>query len=219
MNLTEPQAGSDVGALTTRAVPSDDGDGSWRDHRHEDLHHLRRAGPDRQRRAPRARPGAGRAAGHEGHLVLHRAEGARDGERNAVTCIGIEHKMGIHASPTCTMEYDGAVGWLVGGEPNRGMAQMFTMMNTARLSVGLSGLALAERAYQAARRRTPGSGCRGRARPIVEHPDVRRMLLHIRSHIEAMRALVYTNAWAIDLAKHGRDDARADAGARSSPTC
>ena len=206
MNLTEPQAGSDVGALTTKAVPADDGSDAWRisgtkifiTYGEQDLTdnvvHLVLA------RVPDAPPGT------KGISCFIVPKVLADGSRNAVRCIGIEHKMGIHASPTCTMEYDGAVGWLVGGEPNRGMSQMFTMMNNARLSVGLSGLALAERAYQAAvsyaRERIQGQG-----KAIIEHPDVRRMLLHVRSHIDAMRALVYTNAWAIDLAKHGGDDA------------
>jgi acyl-CoA dehydrogenase len=110
------------------------------------------------------------------------------------------------------MEYDGAVGFLI-GEANAGMRYMFTMMNNARLSVGLEGLCLAERAYQAAvtfaQDRTQGralGAAAGTSSPIVEHADVRRMLLHMRSHIEAMRALAYTNAWAIDMAKHGADD-------------
>jgi alkylation response protein AidB-like acyl-CoA dehydrogenase len=211
MNLTEPQAGSDVGALTTKAVPA--ADGSWRisgtkifiTYGEQDLTdnivHLVLA------RVPDAPPGT------KGISCFIVPKVLEDGSRNAVRCIGIEHKMGIHASPTCTMEYDGAVGWLVGGEPNRGMAQMFTMMNNARLSVGLSGLALAERAYQAAvsyaHERTQGRAIgapAGASSPIVEHADVRRMLMHVKAHIEAMRALVYTNAWAIDLAKHGRDD-------------
>ena len=203
MNLTEPQAGSDVGALTTKATPN--ADGSWsisgtkifitygEQDLTENVVHLVLA------RVPDAPPGT------KGISCFIVPKVLPDGARNAVRCIGIEHKMGIHASPTCTMEYDGAIGWLVGGEPNRGMRQMFTMMNSARLSVGLSGLAIAERAYQAAvsyaRERVQGQG-----KAIIEHPDVRRMLLHIRSHIDAMRALVYTNAWAIDLAKHGRDD-------------
>jgi alkylation response protein AidB-like acyl-CoA dehydrogenase len=204
MNLTEPEAGSDVGALRTKAVPADDG--SWRisgtkifisfgEHDMADnIVHLVLA------RVPDAPPGT------KGISCFIVPKVLEDGKRNAVTCIGIEHKMGIHASPTCTMEYDGAVGWLVGGEPNRGMSQMFTMMNNARLSVGLSGLAIGERAYQAAVSYA-GERVQGQGKAIVEHPDVRRMLLHIRSHIDAMRALVYTNAWAIDLAKHGRDDA------------
>jgi alkylation response protein AidB-like acyl-CoA dehydrogenase len=215
MNLTEPQAGSDVGALTTRAVPADDG--TWRitgqkifitygeQDLTENIVHPVLA------RVPEAPPGTKGISCFIVPKFLLDDDG-RPAERNAVTCIGIEHKMGIHASPTCTMEYDGAVGYLI-GEPNAGMRYMFTMMNNARLSVGLSGLSLAERAHQAAvgyaaeRRqgRAPGAP-KGESSPIVDHADVRRMLLHTRSHLEAMRALLYTNAWAIDQAKHGADD-------------
>jgi hypothetical protein len=137
------------------------------------------------------------------------------GERNDVTCVSIEHKMGIKASPTCVMSYgehgDGAVGYLI-GEPNQGMRYMFTMMNNARLSVGLEGLALAERAYQDAlqyaqeRRqgRAPGAPP-GETSLIVELPDVRRMLLTMKALIDATRAIIYTNAEAIDLASHHPD--------------
>jgi alkylation response protein AidB-like acyl-CoA dehydrogenase len=221
MNLTEPHAGSDVGALTTKAVPADDG--SWRisgqkifiTYGEQDLTsnivHLVLA------RVPDAPPGTkGISCFIVPKFVL--TEDGEPGEPNAVRCIGIEHKMGIHGSPTCTMEYDQAVGYLI-GEANAGMRYMFTMMNNARLSVGLSGLALAERAYQAAityaQERTQGRAIgtpAGTSSPIVEHADVRRMLVHMRSHIEAMRALCYTNAWAIDVAKHGADeDARTKA--------
>jgi hypothetical protein len=121
--------------------------------------------------------------------------------------------MGIKASPTCVLEYDQATGYLIGDE-NAGMRYMFTMMNNARLSVGLEGLALAERAYQQARDfamerqqgRAPGAPA-GTSSPIVEHPDVRRMLLTMRALTEAMRALCYVNAEAIDLARHHPDDA------------
>jgi alkylation response protein AidB-like acyl-CoA dehydrogenase len=221
MNLTEPHAGSDVGALTTKAVPADDG--SWRisgqkifiTYGDQDLTsnivHLVLA------RVPDAPPGTkGISCFIVPKFVL--TDDGEPGEPNAVKCIGIEHKMGIHGSPTCTMEYDQAVGYLI-GEANAGMRYMFTMMNNARLSVGLSGLALAERAYQAAityaQERTQGRAIgtpAGTSSPIVEHADVRRMLVHMRSHIEAMRALCYTNAWAIDVAKHGADeDARTKA--------
>jgi 3-(methylthio)propanoyl-CoA dehydrogenase len=136
------------------------------------------------------------------------------GERNDVRCVSIEHKLGIHASPTCTMSYGdegGAVGYLI-GEPNQGMRFMFTMMNNARLSVGLEGLALAERAYQAAvgyawqRRQGRAVGATGpEPSLIVEHPDVRRMLLTIKAYAEAMRCLLYLNAESIDLARHHDD--------------
>jgi alkylation response protein AidB-like acyl-CoA dehydrogenase len=136
------------------------------------------------------------------------------GERNDVTCVSIEHKMGIKASPTCVMSYGehgGAVGYLV-GEEHQGMRYMFTMMNNARLSVGLEGLALAERAWQDAlayaqeRRqgRAPGAPA-GESSLIVEHPDVRRMLLTMKSLIEAMRGIIYVTAESIDLAGNHPD--------------
>ncbi|HEY2814190.1 MAG TPA: acyl-CoA dehydrogenase, partial [Acidimicrobiales bacterium] len=219
MNLTEPQAGSDVGALRTHAVPAPDGDGSWRisgqkifitygEHDMTDnIVHLVLA------RVPDAPPGT---KGISCFIVPKRLvhDDGTLGELNGVRCIGIEHKMGIHASPTCTLEYDDAVGYLV-GEPNAGMRLMFTMMNTARLSVGLSGLATGERAYQQAldyaieRRQGRAVGAPAsshEASPIIEHADVRRMLLTMRSLVEAMRGLVYANAEAVDLARHTQDD-------------
>jgi hypothetical protein len=121
--------------------------------------------------------------------------------------------MGIHASPTCTLEYDDAVGYLI-GEPNTGMRLMFTMMNIARLSVGLSGLAIGERAYQQAldyaveRRQGRAVGApAGEESPIIDHADVRRMLLTMRALVEAMRGLVYANAEAVDVARHSEDGA------------
>jgi 3-(methylthio)propanoyl-CoA dehydrogenase len=216
MNLTEPDAGSDVGALRTRAEPADDG--SWRisgtkifisfgEHdMTENIIHLVLA------RTPSAPPGTKGISCFivPKHLV---DEDGSFSERNAVTCVSIEHKMGIKASPTCVLEYDGATGYLI-GEENAGMRYMFTMMNNARLSVGLEGLSLAERAYQQAvpfaleRRqgRAPGAEP-GTSSPIVEHPDVRRMLLTMRAYVEAMRALCYTNAAAIDLSRHHADEA------------
>ena len=136
------------------------------------------------------------------------------GERNDVTCVSIENKLGIHASPTCVMAFgdaDGAIGYMV-GEENAGMSAMFTMMNNARLSVGLEGVALAERSYQQAldhalqRRqgRAQGAGP-GESSAIVEHPDVQRMLLDMRSSIAAMRGLCYRNAEALDWAAMGSD--------------
>ena len=127
------------------------------------------------------------------------------GERNAVECVSIEHKMGINASPTCVMAYDDAVGYLI-GEPNQGMRYMFKMMNTARLSVGLEGLALGERSYQqavayAAERRQGRAPGAASDSPIIDHPDVRRMLLTMKAHIEALRCLTYLNAECLDLAK------------------
>src|SRR5207302_9933014 len=121
------------------------------------------------------------------------------GERNDIRTVSLEHKLGIHASPTCILAYGddrGAVGYLV-GEENRGLECMFTMMNNARLNVGLQGVAIAERAYQQARafarQRVQGKpmGTDGTAQPILHHPDVRRMLLAMRPQTEATRALAY----------------------------
>ncbi|HET6775087.1 MAG TPA: acyl-CoA dehydrogenase [Acidimicrobiales bacterium] len=218
MNLTEPQAGSDVGALTTKAVPADDG--TWRitgqkifitygDHDLVDnIVHLVLA------RVPDAPPGTKGISCFIVPKFLVDDDGTL-GERNTLECVSIEQKMGINASPTCVMAYDGAVGYLV-GEPNQGMRYMFKMMNNARLSVGVSGLALGERAYQQAvayaheRRqgRAPGAPA-GESSPIVDHPDVRRMLLTMRAHIEALRCLVYLNAESLDLAaRHPDEDVR-----------
>ncbi len=157
--------------------------------------------------------------------MLHRAqylvnEDGSLGARNDLRCMSVEHKLGIHARPTCVMSYGdsgGAVGYLI-GEANQGMRYMFTMMNTARLSVGVEGLSMAERAYQDAlryaqeRRQGRAVGApRGEPSPIVEHPDVRRMLLTMKAYIEAMRALLYTNAVSIDLARHHHDPGEREA--------
>jgi alkylation response protein AidB-like acyl-CoA dehydrogenase len=210
MNLTEPHAGSDVGALTTKAVPADDG--TWRitgqkifiTYGEHDLAanivHLVLA------RVPNAPPGTRGISCFIVPKFLVADDGSL-GERNGVECVSIERKMGINASPTCVMAYDGAVGYLI-GEPNEGMRYMFTMMNTARLSVGLEGLAVAERAYQQAvahareRRqgRAPGAPA-GETSPIIDHPDVRRMLLTMRAQIEALRGVAYLNAESLDLAR------------------
>jgi alkylation response protein AidB-like acyl-CoA dehydrogenase len=218
MNLTEPQAGSDLGALTTRAEQADDG--TWRitgqkifitygEHDlAENIIHLVLA------RIPGSPPGTKGISCFIVPKVLVNDDGSL-GERNAVHCVSIEDKMGIHASPTCVMSYEGAVGYLV-GEPNQGMRYMFKMMNNARLSVGLEGLAVGERAYQQAvayareRRqgRAPGAPA-GEQSPIVEHPDVRRMLLTMRAQLEALRCLVYLDAESIDLAaRHPDEDVR-----------
>jgi len=126
-----------------------------------------------------------------------------DGSRNAVRCIGLEQKMGIHASPTCTMAFEGATGWLM-GEENRGLAAMFTMMNAARLNVGLEGVAVAEAAYQKAlayaKDRKQGGAL------IIEHPDVRRMLMTMKAKIQAGRAICYATAVAADLGDKARED-------------
>jgi alkylation response protein AidB-like acyl-CoA dehydrogenase len=214
MNLTEPQAGSDVGALKTRAEPA--GDGSWRvsgqkifitfgDH---DL------------------------AGNIVHLVLARTPGAPpgtkgislflvpkvlpDGTVNDVRCVSIEHKLGIHASPTCVMAFGDngdCRGWLI-GEEMAGMRAMFTMMNNARLNVGLQGVSIGERATQAAiayaGQRVQGVR-EGRPAAIVEHPDVRRMLLRMSALTQAARALCYYAAGQTDRGTLGDKAAKARA--------
>ena len=222
MNLTEPQAGSDVGAVRTRAEqfgaePADDG--SWRitgqkifitygEHDLADnIIHLVLA------RTPGSPPGTKGISMFVVPKYMVAADGSL-GERNDVTCVSIEHKLGIHGSPTCVLSFgerDGAVGWLVGDE-REGMRNMFTMMNTARLSVGLQGLAVAERAYQQAlghaRERRQGRAVgapAGEQSPIIDHPDVRRMLMTQRAWIDAMRCLLYENAAAVDRAAASAD--------------
>jgi 3-(methylthio)propanoyl-CoA dehydrogenase len=216
MNLTEPQAGSDVGALTTRATPVNDG--SWRitgqkifitygEHDLADnIVHVVLA------RVPDAPPGTKGVSCFVVPKFLVEDDGSL-GARNAVECVSIEHKMGINASPTCVMSYEDAVGYLI-GEPNEGMRYMFRMMNTARLSVGLEGLAIGERAYQqcvsyaAERRQGRAVGApAGQDSPIIDHPDVRRMLLTMKAQIEALRCLAYLNAECIDYAKEHPDEA------------
>ncbi len=220
MNLTEPQAGSDLGAITTRAEPAPDhAEGAWRitgqkifitwgEHDlAENILHLVLA------RTPGSPPGT---KGISMFLVpkFFVAGDGSLGERNALQCVSIEHKLGIHGSPTCVMAYEGAIGWLVGAERD-GMRNMFTMMNNARLSVGLEGLSISERAFQQAQAyaqerrqgRAPGAPA-GEASAIVEHPDVRRMLMTQRAWIDAMRCLVYSNAGALDraVAAHAAGD-------------
>jgi len=214
MNLTEPEAGSDVGALRTRAVLAEDG--TWRltgqkifitfgEHDLADnIIHLVLA------RVPDAPPGTKGISCFVVPKFVVNPDGSL-GERNDVRCVSIEHKLGIHASPTCVMSYGdngGAVGSLI-GEVHQGMRYMFTMMNTARLSVGLEGLAISERAYQQSvsyaqeRRQGRAFGAPpSESSPIVEHPDVRQMLLTMKSCIEAMRGLLYSNAMWIDRSRH-----------------
>ncbi len=222
MNLTEPQAGSDLGDIKTRAVPA--GDGSWRitgqkifitfgEHDLSDnIIHLVLA------RTPGAPAGTRGISCFIVPKFLPQPDGT-PGQRNDLACVALEHKLGIHGSPTCVMAFgdnDACVGYLLGQE-NRGLPAMFTMMNNARLSVGLQGLAVAERAYQQARAyanerrqgRLPGTAG---AAPIVAHPDVRRMLMTMCSTIDAMRAMVCRNALALDLARAAADpeEARAE---------
>ena len=212
MNLTEPHAGSDVGALTSRAVPQPDGSYlitgtkifiTYGEHElASNIIHLVLA------RTPDSPPGTRGISMFLVPKYLVNPDGSL-GERNDLRAVSTEHKIGIHASPTCVMSYgdnEGAVGYLVGSE-HGGMRAMFTMMNNARLSVGLQGLALTERAYQQAReysltrRQGRAIGAElppGESSPIVDHADVRRMLLTMRANAEAMRGVMYLNAAAID---------------------
>ncbi|HVN02146.1 MAG TPA: acyl-CoA dehydrogenase [Caulobacteraceae bacterium] len=209
MNLTEPQAGSDLGALTTRAEP--DGDGGWRltgqkifitwgEHDMADnIVHLVLA------RLPNAPPGS---RGISLFLAPKRLVGADGtaGEANGVSCASIEHKLGIHGSPTCVMLYEGAKAELVSA-PNAGLAAMFVMMNAARLQVGTQGVAIAERAYQQALayalERKQGRSAWTGAYPsrLFDHPDVRRTLMLMKAKIEAARAICLSTAVAADLAR------------------
>ena len=205
MNLTEPQAGSDVGALKTKAEPN--GDGSWRvtgtkiyitygDHDLADqiVHLVLARTPD----APE---------GTRGISLFLVPKLLPDGSANDLGCVSIEHKLGIHASPTCVMSYGdkgGATGWLIGPE-NQGMRSMFTMMNNARLNVGLQGVGIAERATQRAVAYALDRRQGGKA--IAEHPDVRRMLLRMRSLTMGSRALVYYAFGQIDRGAKGDAEA------------
>ncbi len=218
MDLTEPQAGSDLAALRTKAVPEGDHYRitgtkiyiSWGDHGMADniIHMVLARLPD----APEG------VRGISLFLVpkyLVNADGSL-GERNDMRPMSIEEKMGIHGSPTCVMGFgengDGAVGYLV-GEPNKGLSCMFTMMNNARLKVGLEGVGLSEMAYQRAlayaKDRVQGSAPgKKEDGAIIHHPDVRRMLMHIKSQTEAMRALSYVTAATMDHARATDDDAQ-----------
>ena len=220
MCLTEPHAGTDLSLIRTRAIPA--GDGAYlvtgtkifisageHDLTDNIIHLVLARLPD----AP---------AGTKGislFLVPKRLptdEGIA-GSPNGVTCGSIEHKMGIKANATCVMNFDNARGWLV-GEPHKGMRAMFTMMNGARLGVGMQGLGLAEVSYQNAvayaKERLQGRSVRGpvqpnaEADPIIVHPDVRRMLMTMRAHIEAMRALAYWVGTLIDIEERHPDAAR-----------
>ena len=219
MNLTEPQAGSDVGALTSKALPGEDGTWlisgtkifiTYGEHElSENIIHLVLA------RTPDAPPGTKGISLFLVPKYLVNDDGSL-GERNDLRVVSSEHKIGIHASPTCVMSYGdeaGAVGWMV-GEENTGMGAMFTMMNNARLSVGLQGLSLTDRSYQQARQysvdRKQGKAIgaeleAGESSPIADHADVRRMLMTMRANAEAMRCVMYANAAAIDFANSSRD--------------
>jgi len=226
MNLTEPQAGSDVGALKTRAVRDGEhyritGQKIFITYGEHDIApniiHMVLA------RLPDAPAGTRGISLFLVPKFLVKADGSL-GQRNDLRCASLEHKLGIHASPTAVMAFGddgGAIGTLV-GEENQGMACMFTMMNNARLSVGLQGLAIAERAYQQAlgyaRERVQGATIENPGDGpalIIAHPDVRRMLMTMKAQVEAMRALAYTTAAALDRAKRHPDaEARAAAQAR-----
>jgi 3-(methylthio)propanoyl-CoA dehydrogenase len=218
MNLTEPQAGSDVGAVKTRATRDPAHDGAlghayriqgnkifitYGDHDMTDnIVHMVLA---RTQDAP---------AGPKGISLFLVPKILPDGARNDLRCVSLEHKLGINASPTAVMAYgdnEGALGWLIGGE-NRGLECMFTMMNNARLGVGLEGVAIAERAYQQAlayaKARMQSRALTGKAPgpvAIVEHADVRRMLLDMKSKIEASRGLAYSAHLSLDLAGKAAD--------------
>ncbi|KQY49028.1 acyl-CoA dehydrogenase C-terminal domain-containing protein [Rhizobium sp. Root483D2] len=219
MNLTEPHCGTDLGLLRSKAVPQ--GDGSYRISGQKIF----------------ISAGEHDMAGNIIHLVLARIEGAPEGvkgislfivpkfhveadgalgARNTVSCGAIEHKMGIHGNSTCVMNYDDAVGYLIGAE-NRGLNAMFVMMNEARLGVGLQGLSVSEIAYQNAanyaRDRLQGRSISGvkasdkKADPIIVHPDVRRTLMTIKAFNEAGRAFTLWTALKSDIAHRGDNDA------------
>ena len=215
MNLTEPEAGSDVGALRTKAIRQEDGSYrifgtkifiTWGDHDlTENVIHLVLG------RTEDAPPGTRGISMFLVPKYLVDNDG-RVGDENDIRIVSLEHKLGIHASPTCVVSFgdggDGAVGYLVGDEME-GMRNMFTMMNVARIAVGMEGLAMTECAYQHAasfakervQGRAAGSSSK-EAVAIVEHPDVRRMLLTMRSYAEAMRGLLYVTAMSGDLSLH-----------------
>ncbi len=210
MNLTEPQAGSDVGALKTRAV--DNGDGthaitgqkifiSWGDNDFtENVCHLVLA------RLP------GAPAGSKGISLFLVPKILPDGAANALEVVSLEHKLGLHGSPTAVMGFNGATGWMI-GEENRGLNAMFTMMNNARLGVGTEGLGAGEGAYQQAlayaQERRQGRSPLGEAGTgaIIDHADVRRMLMNMRAELYAARAIILATAMASDMARATGDAA------------
>jgi alkylation response protein AidB-like acyl-CoA dehydrogenase len=219
MNLTEPQCGTDLGLIRTRAVPGDDGSyaitgtkifiSAGEHDLTDNIIHLVLA----------KTPGAPDSSKGISLFVVPKVMVNDDGSlgaRNAVSCGSIEHKMGIHGNSTCVMNYDGATGWLV-GEEMKGLAAMFIMMNAARLGVGLQGLGVAETAYQNAvhyaRDRRQGRALTGPAEPaekadtLFVHPDVRRMLMEGKAWTEGLRALCLWGALQVDLEHRAVDDA------------
>ena len=208
MNLTEPQAGSDVGALRTRAEPNGDGSYAitgqkiyitWGDSDFsENICHLVLA------RLPAAAPGTRGISLFIVPKLIPDSNG-KPGVANSLKVVSLEHKLGLHGSPTAVMQYDGAQGWLV-GEAHKGMAAMFTMMNNARLGVGVQGVGVAEAAYQAALayaqdRRQGKTPIDGGAGAIIDHADVRRMLATMRAEVFAARAIALACAVAIDMGR------------------
>ncbi len=211
MNLTEPQAGSDVGALRTRAEPNGDGTYavtgqkiyiSWADNDFTaNVCHLVLA------RLPDAPEGTRGISLFMVPKLIPNADGT-PGRRNSLHVVSLEHKMGLHGSPTAVMQYDGATGWLV-GHPNRGMAAMFTMMNNARLGVGVQGIGVAEAALQQAlahaltrvQGETPPGGTGTGTGTIADHADVRRMLAEMRAEVFSARAIALACAAALDMAR------------------
>ena len=234
MNLTEPQAGSDLNAVRTRAERADDGTYrlfgqkifiTYGEHDlAENIVHLVLA------RLPGAPAGTRGLSLFLAPKFLVKPDGSL-GARNDLRCASIEHKLGIHGSPTCVMifgESEGAKAWLI-GEENRGLAAMFVMMNAARLAVGTQGVAIAERAYQQAlefaRERRQGRSAKGGdgkggegkggegMSPIIEHPDVQRMLMTMKANVHAARGICHLTAASLDLANHGRTEEERTAGA------
>jgi 3-(methylsulfanyl)propanoyl-CoA dehydrogenase len=212
MNLTEPQAGSDLALVKTKAVRNADhyrisGQKIFITYGEHDLTrqivHLVLA------RTPEAPEGTKGISLFVVPKFLVKTDGSL-GERNGARCASLEHKLGIHASPTAVMIYENAVGYLV-GEENRGLETMFIMMNAARFGVGLEGVAIAERAFQRAlafsKERLQGRdlAAGGKTVPIIRHPDVRRMLMLMKSQTEAMRALAYVVAAALDFASRSEN--------------
>ncbi len=203
MNLTEPQAGSDVGALRSKAEPNGDGSYaitgqkiyiSWGDHdMSSNICHLVLA------RLPDGKPGTKGISLFMVPKLLPDADG-NPGVANTLRVVSLEHKMGLHGSPTAVMSYEGATGWLI-GEPHGGMAAMFTMMNNARLGVGVQGIGVAEGAYQhaLAYAKDRVQGRVGGTGTIIEHPDVRRMLATMKADLLAARSIALATAVALDM--------------------